>query len=151
MIDTMSKYDAVYTAGLIDGEGTVTLTRRRVGANRYPSIGVTSTSRELIDYLHSTWGGTIVNQKRYQNHHKQAWIWAVHSDRALEVLRLVSPHMKEDRKRQRANLILNSYKSVTVRNGKYSSEQLIAKQAFEKEFFLIGGGGGGLHSPSSER
>jgi intein/homing endonuclease len=126
------KEHLVYTAGLIDGEGTITLSKG--GKFRYPVVSVTSTSRELIDFLHSTFQGVVVNQKTYKDHHKPAWVWKVSYDQAIEFIIDVRPFMKEPSKCKRCDLILSSYKKLTNRNGKYTPEQIQAKLDFETAF-----------------
>lgn len=125
-----------YTAGLVDGEGTVTLTRK-YGRSPYriPTVSITSTSRELLDFLIEEYGGLICNISKSKQHHKRCWIWAVRCDRALEMLDRILPYMKERDKIARAQFLLEHYKSVTPRNGKYTEEQRTAKLNFEIDFF----------------
>lgn len=47
----------------------------------------------------------------------------------------ILPYMKEPEKIKRAQLIVNEYKQLTPRNGKYSKEQLSKKLNFEERFF----------------
>lgn len=129
------KEHLVYTAGLIDGEGTITLLKGRSSDKfRHPVVSVTSTSKELIDFLHQTFDGVIVTQKIYKDHHKPSWSWKITYDQAIEFIRLVRPFMKESSKCQRCDMILSTYKSLTNRNGKYTTEQIQAKLDFEKAF-----------------
>ena len=122
-----------YAAGILDGEGTITLTKESTW--RYPSVSVTSTTRELIDFLVDTFGGTVCTQKRYKDHHLPAWSWRIVRDASIEMLVHVRPYMREPEKLRRANLILDCYKSVTPRNGKYTLEGVMKKRAFEVSFF----------------
>src|SRR6266700_2445268 len=43
--------DAAYIAGLIDGEGTITLTREHRGENRRLVVSISSTERVLLDFV----------------------------------------------------------------------------------------------------
>jgi hypothetical protein len=126
------KENLVYTAGLIDGEGTVTLSKGN--KFRYPVVSVTSTSKELIDFLHETFGGTVVIQKIYKHNHKPSWSWRLTYDRAIEFIQQIRPFMKEHSKCKRCDMILSTYKTITNRNGKYTSEQIQAKLDFETAF-----------------
>jgi hypothetical protein len=127
--------DDIYTAGLIDGEGTITLTHKRNNQFRSPCVSVSSTTLELVQFLEKTYGGSISKHKVYRDHHKQSYSWKVHYNQAISFLTKVTPYLKEPEKLRRANLILTGYKSVTKRNGKYSSDELEAKLAFEDVFF----------------
>ncbi len=124
-----------YAAGLMDGEGTITLTKSKKKARRRPHVSLSSTTIELVELFKKYYGGTIVSHKVYKAHHKPNWSWRVEYDRALDFLKLVLPYMHEPEKVRRGSLLLDKYKSVTVRNGRYSEEQLLKKEAFEQEFF----------------
>ena len=132
----MENNDLAYAAGLMDGEGTVTLTKYRAADKfRTPSATMSSTTLCLLEFMQNSFGGHIVNHKTYKAHHKQSWSWQLRGDSTLEFLKLVLPFMREPAKIRRANLLLSRYKLVTVRNGKYTEEQLAAKQQLEHEFF----------------
>lgn len=126
-----------YTAGIIDGEGTVTLSVRNSGKYRSPVVSVTSTTYELLEFLKTNYGGTIRKQKVYKEHHKQSWCWNVINDGALNMLQRVKPYMREPKKIKRSEHLLSNYKNVTVRNGKYTAEQAAFKLKFESEFFEL--------------
>lgn len=125
----MKSTTAAYIAGILDGEGTITLVKRN--SHRYPIVSVSSTSKELLDFLRHEVGGTICNHKTYKDHHKQSWSWRLTSNNALNLLNDVIPFMLEKKKLYRANILLNEYKSVTPRNGKYTEELLNKKKDFE--------------------
>ncbi|MEB6548828.1 LAGLIDADG family homing endonuclease [Heyndrickxia sporothermodurans] len=55
----MKKWEASYVAGIIDGEGSITLTRMHEKENRRPCITIASTDKELLIYIQSITGGTI--------------------------------------------------------------------------------------------
>ena len=131
----MKEYHLIYTAGLVDGEGTITLLRSSSSCKfRHPVVSVTSTSYELIEFLHQTYGGKISVQKKYKEHHKQSWSWSIHYDRALQFIQDIRPYMKEQSKCRRADLLLDLYKPLTKRNGKYTNEQIQTKLDFETTF-----------------
>lgn len=123
-----------YAAGLIDGEGSVNLPKYK--EFRYPTVTVSSTTYALVDFLKIHFGGCISHKRKKQKSHwKESYVWSVQRDPALVVLKRVYKHLLEPEKRRRANLILNKYKSITPRNGKYTESMRKEKQRFEKEFF----------------
>ena len=125
-----------YTAGLFDGEGSVLLSYKQKDAKfRHPYVSLSSTTYDLLMFLKKHYGGHICKQKTYQTHHKKAWSWKLYGRSAITFLQLIYPHLKEHGKYHRAKLIATKYLQVTIRNGKYTKEQLRCKQAFEKEFF----------------
>jgi hypothetical protein len=134
---TMSKkLDYAYAAGLIDGEGTITLTRQ--GANcrwRRPSVSIPSTTTELLEFMHTTFKGCVSDKRPTKTAETPSKTWTLTYDAAIEFLHLIVPYLKEPEKVRRANLILNEYKKLTPRNGKYTAEQREKKLEFEKKFF----------------
>jgi hypothetical protein len=125
-----------YVAGLIDGEGTITLSHNNRGdAYRTPVVSMTSTTRELVDLIHDEYGGSVRFHRTYHVRHSNSFIWSVRHDRALKMLERISPYLRVPEKVSRANLILARYKAVTPRNGKYSAFQHDSKLEFEYLFF----------------
>jgi len=55
----MLDWEAAYIAGIIDGEGTITLTRMHRKENRRPCITIASTDKELLLYVQTLSGGTF--------------------------------------------------------------------------------------------
>ena len=47
-VKALTAIDAAYIAGLIDGEGTITLTRKHRLENRQISISISSTEKQLL-------------------------------------------------------------------------------------------------------
>jgi hypothetical protein len=134
---TLSLSDVSYLAGLIDGEGTVTLSRRH--KNRQPelAISISSTERQLLEFaLRSTGVGKITNKKRYKAHHLPSYVYGVTNQQALKVLRQIAPHLLSY-KRKRADLILSKYTQLTPRNGKYSRDLLTQREAFVRAVLAI--------------
>lgn len=130
----MEEHIHCYTAGLIDGEGSIMLLQKHSYKYRTPSISVTSTTYELLEFLKEHYGGCIVRQKKYQAHHKQAWVWHVFYDNAISFCEHVLPYLREPVKRYRASLLVNEYRDVTPRNGKYTDEIKTRKLDFEARF-----------------
>ena len=125
-----------YIAGLFDGEGIITLTYHSSKDEfRSPTVSMSNTSYELLDFILKEYGGSIVKQKVYKDHHKQSWSWRLKRRKALNFLSDIAPYMKERTKLKRAKTLLNEYLKVTPRNGKYSEKMKVAKLAFENDFF----------------
>lgn len=124
-----------YIAGIIDGEGSILLTRLHGSEHRAPQLTVSSTTPEILDFLKLHCGGSICSHRTYQEHHKPHWSWRVSHNAALAVLSQIVDYLLVPEKSFRARHILNGYKKVTPRNGKYTAEMLAAKYSFEEGFF----------------
>lgn len=133
----MEETTLAYAGGLIDGEGTITLCRDRPNSNRVPSVSIASTSYELLLYIKDNFGGHISSKKTSKQHYKESWSWCLRSNKAIIFLQGIAPYLQENKKIKRANFIIDNYKNVTVRNGKYTEEQLKIKKQFEEDFFNL--------------
>jgi len=136
-IQSLSKTDAAYIAGLIDGEGTVTLTRKHKNENRQLCVSISSTEIELLEFVLAATGvGKITNKQASKSHHAQSYAYAVYNRQALSLLEQILPYLRSY-KSDRAALILKDYLTLTPRNGKYSGETLARKKVFEKTVLAI--------------
>jgi hypothetical protein len=127
-----------YVAGIIDGEGTITLSKpHSTDKYRVPVISVSSTTYELVEFLKSEYGGTISKQKVYKAHHKQSWSWSLQYDKALQLMMDIQNILLVPQKIARVKLLLTKYKNLTRRNGKYTEAERLAKLQFEADFFKL--------------
>jgi hypothetical protein len=133
-VNELSPVSAAYIAGIIDGEGTVTLSRLHANENRRLVVSIANTEIELLRFVHEEVGAGKVTRKRTTSvRHTPSFCYAVTSRQALELLRQVAPYLRSY-KRQRAELALARYEAMTPRNGKYTAAQLVARKAFEEAF-----------------
>jgi len=133
----LTAIDAAYIAGLIDGEGTVTLTRKHKNENRQLCISISSTEIDLLEFVLSAAGvGKITNKQASKSHHAHSYTYAVYNRQALVLLEQTPPYLKSY-KHDRAALILKDYLAVTPRNGKYTAEIMARKKVFEQAVLSI--------------
>jgi hypothetical protein len=135
----MKDWEAAYIAGIIDGEGTITLTRMHRNEHRRPCITIASTDKELLLFVQTLSGGVIANKRNYKPKvHKDSFTLNIKKkESVLMVLQSISKYLRVDKKKARALWILNYYERVTLRNGKYTQETLKKKIDFEEQFFNI--------------
>jgi hypothetical protein len=50
-VSSLSPTDAAYIAGIIDGEGTITLSRKHAGENRQLVISISNTERPILAFV----------------------------------------------------------------------------------------------------
>ena len=124
-----------YTAGLIDGEGTITMSRNKsTDKFRHPVVSMSSTTYGLLQFLKDNYGGVICKQKTYNVKHKQAWSWRITHNTAIDCLLRVEKYLLEPEKKRRSIIITKVYKNITHRNGKYNNEEIRIKKDFENNF-----------------
>ena len=136
-VNVLSEPERAYLAGIIDGEGTVTLSVKQKGGTRHLSVTVSGTDSVLMHYLPKVIGaGRITNKRTYKEHHTPAFTYSIYSRQAIDLLSQILPYLRTY-KAKRAKLALEEYVSVTPRNGKYSQGQKIAKDKFVEKFLAI--------------
>lgn len=101
-----------------------------------PCVLVASTSMELLIYLKQIIRcGVIVKKKNYNmEKHHDSYTFYVRYNNAINLLTEIEPYLIIESKKKRAKLIIEKYKALTPRNGRYSEEQLLLKELFYEEF-----------------
>lgn len=136
-VRTLSAPDAACIAGLIDGEGTITLTQEHKNEKRRLVVSISSTERGLLDFVLSAAGaGKVTSKRTYQAHHAPSYAYRITNRHALTLLGQIAGYLKSY-KAGRAALALSRYAAVTPRNGRYTPELLSARTEFEERFLAI--------------
>lgn len=129
--------DAAYIAGLIDGEGTISLSRKHRFENRQLVVSISNTERNLLNYVQETVGaGRITNKRTSRANHTPSFTYSISNRQALDLLKQISPYLKSY-KSGRATLILDHYVRLTPRNGRYTSIQIEDREAFIQQFLCL--------------
>jgi hypothetical protein len=129
--------DAAYIAGLIDGEGTISLSRKHRGDNRQLVISIANTEFRLLEFVQTAVGaGKITRKRTYRSAHTPSGAYTVTNRQALDLLKRVAPFL-QSYKSERAALILANYLQLTPRNGRYSPAQREARESFVEKFLRV--------------
>jgi hypothetical protein len=126
-----------WMAGIIDGEGSICLTRNGTKERLSPVIEVPNTQPELVTIFKEYFGGSIGNKKIYKPHHTPSLQWKLTNRGAIDTMKLLRPYMRHPLKCKRIDLIVSDYLKVTPRNGRYNQQTLSKKEAFEKAFYEL--------------
>ncbi len=136
-VRTLNLESRAYIAGLIDGEGTITLTRKHRNENRQLAVCISNTERHLLDFVLDTVGaGKITGKRTTSTAHTPSFTYAIYNRQALRLLEQIHPYLRTY-KAKRCALILRDYLLLTPRNGKYSEEQIIERKRFESQVLQI--------------
>lgn len=132
----MNETQKAYVAGIIDGEGSIMLQSFHKNQHPSPCISVASTTIELLNYLKEIIGcGVIVKKKNYNiEKHQDSYTFYVRYNNAIKLLLEIEPYLVIENKKKRAKLIIEKYKALTPRNGRYTGKQLLEKELFYNEF-----------------
>ncbi|TDG15185.1 hypothetical protein E2F43_02825 [Seongchinamella unica] len=133
----LSTAEAAYIAGLVDGEGSVTLTRKHRNENRHLGLTISSTEMQLLQFVVDAAGvGKISNKKASKPNHSHSYAYGVYNRQALQLIEQIYPHLLSY-KAERCALVLCDYLRLTPRNGKYTSEMIEERKRFECQFLSI--------------
>ncbi len=136
-VKSLCPTDAAYIAGFIDGEGTISLSRKHRGDNRQLVISISNTERELLDYVkHAVGAGRITNKKAYRANHTPSLTYVITNRQALDLLGQIDPYLRSY-KSERSALVLEHYIRLTPRNGRYTKQQRTERENFIEKFFNL--------------
>lgn len=139
MLDT----EIAWLAGYIDGDGSISISKK--SGRRFSSliVAIDSTDRELLEYVQSLVGGSIIAKKKYQDHHRQAHTWRLLGARnIIDLMTQIAPYLRCPCKKARAELIRDGWREATPPNGRYDDTLLEKKVEFERRFMELGEGRG---------
>lgn len=136
-VKTLSSEDAAYIAGLIDGEGTITLSRLHANENRRLVVSIANTELPLLTFVRERVGaGKITRKRTTSDRHTPSYCYAISSLQALALLMQLLPRLRSY-KRQHAQLVVDNYRLLTPRNGKYTSGRLALRRQFEEDLLSL--------------
>jgi len=137
LVNRLDLPTAAYLAGLVDGEGTVTLTRVHRNENRRLVVCIANNDLSLLEYVRDAVGaGKITAKRSYSRHHSPSFNYQIANRQALDLLRQIVIFMRTYKTR-RAQLALQNYLRLTPRNGRYSAETRTARLEFENNLLAM--------------
>jgi hypothetical protein len=108
-VRALSTAEAAYLAGLIDGEGTVTLSRKHASDMRQLVVSISNTELPILEFaLCSVGAGKLTHKCTSKANHSPSYAYAVWNRQALALLTQGERYM-QSYKRARARLALKDY------------------------------------------
>lgn len=108
--------DAAYVAGILDGEGCLTIGRNKK-ALTYDArvyVGMTSKALCVLTELHQRFGGSLKKTRGRTEDWEEAWMWTINGKLAAAMLREVAPHMILKQRQGTLLLSVESMKAQAV-------------------------------------
>lgn len=101
-----------YLAGMIDGDGYITINRSIRGLKVYhaPQVGITGTRREPHDLAASLWGGAVSCYRPSNPVHRPQFHWSRQGAAAAAIILSVEPYLLV--KREQAWLALELWEHI---------------------------------------
>ena len=122
----MTLQEKAYMAGIIDGEGTVTLSRAHSNEMPAPKVSVANNNLQLLRWIKNKAGsGVIIRRAKREPQHGVQYVIDISDNAALALLVEIKEFLLI--KKPHAELLLSRYKAVTPRNGRYTKELLAKK------------------------
>lgn len=119
-----------YTAGIIDGEGSICLYYNQRRTQWAMEVVVVNTNKLLMDTLLDWYGGTISTRMERGNW-KTCYRWRLSGNQAISLLRQLEHLLSL--KRKQAKLLLEFWEKRTIRNpkdGKLSQEEIDLRNSY---------------------
>lgn len=120
-----------YNAGLLDGEGHISVARRPHGRGAAVSVGMTNTDLRLLKPF-LVYGGNIGKPRLRGYGHKLQYDWTVNSAGAIKAIKAMSPYLIRLKRRARIALIILK---TTPTKGKHLSNKQAKTIAMAREKF----------------
>jgi len=137
VVNALGATDAAYIAGLVDGEGTVTLSRLHRNENRRLVVCISNNDLTMLQHVKDRIGaGRITSKRVYSPRHAPSFNYQINNRQALGVLRQIVVYLRSY-KADRARLALRDYLRLTPRNGRYTEEIASARRRFEAALLAI--------------
>ena len=128
----MNLEEKAYIAGIIDGEGTVTLSRAHANETPSPKVSVANNSLPLLKWIKDKAGsGVIITRSQREPQHGIQYVLDISDNAALELLAEIKGYLII--KKSHADLLVSRYKAVTSRNGRYTKKLLAEKMELVSE------------------
>jgi len=93
-----SDTDWAYAAGFVDGEGCIAITRWFAPLRgRYyygVHVVVSNSNRDVLDWMHSIWGGWVVPVSNRKGNERPAWHWRLATTGAKPFLTGIRPWLR---------------------------------------------------------
>lgn len=130
-----------YISGFFDADGHITLSTMNKGKNKTVCVGFTNIDLKLLEEIKEfidgqiLGSGSISKRTSKEEHHSTCYNLVYRYNLALLVAEKInSKHYKKSKKIKH---VLNDYKKVTPRNGKYTEDMKKIREKFVNEFFSL--------------
>lgn len=152
VINTMSIADAAYVAGLIDGEGCITMVcqapakRSRAKSDlHYVLVTITNTHIGIMEWLQEVVGGRAANRtegtksqdRMVQNNWKDRYEWRVTGKKAYALLEQIEPYLVIKKEQCKIALAMRDLGQWSSSNGCTSEVLLAQRQKLMDEIRLL--------------
>jgi DNA-binding CsgD family transcriptional regulator len=101
-----------YLAGLLGGEGTISVYKSKQGFRYHPAVLVANTNKEVIELFTKTFGGKA-RKAISKNNAKDMWFWEAKQTDIPTILKKLQPFLRI--KRLQAQIVIEFCKRLRIR------------------------------------
>lgn len=123
-----SKDDIAYLAGLLDGDGMITLRKQKSGDPKYNLVSYTAaiqvrmTCEKTTSWLKNTFGGNLYFEEKKPKGWKPTYLWHYNGRKAVALIKEIIPHLIC--KKEAALVVLEYYSTVGKRGDPKLSKEV---------------------------
>ena len=140
---TPTPLECAYLAGLVDGEGHITIRLQYTG--RCSAAGhwsvycqVSNTRREVLDWIAVRFGGKVYGLRREQEGWAGCYDWKIHCTQALHVLRFIEPFMIVKQPQARLAIAFQeAHQAAAITGHRLTEAEIAARHRMREEMFAL--------------
>jgi hypothetical protein len=128
-----------YISGFFDADGYITMSRPHKNQNKTVYVGFTNIEESILveikDFILNNIGvkGSISKKSARKENHSDSYDLKYLYNNALKVIEMIDTH--HPKKSHRKNIVIEQYKKLTPRNGKYTDEIKEKREKMIESFF----------------
>jgi hypothetical protein len=139
--DAISETDNAYLAGIIDGEGSITITHRLKGKQipRTMRLQVYNTDMKIMDWLVSKYGGAIHKNtpKNIKGKNKAVMMWYVSTNNASFVLKSALKYLIIKKNQAMTALEFHEKFKSHHSGARISDDEILERIAFDRKLRMM--------------
>ena len=127
-------YDIVYTAGLFDGEGNISIHKatKKKYTEYYLAIAIVNTHLPTMEYLKERFGGEYYPITLGKRGRKQCWRWELHYGKAAEFIEILYPFLVI--KKADADIAIKFRQTInTIKRSRVSQDTMKLRESYYQE------------------
>lgn len=133
-----SKIDLAYIAGIVDGEGCISVRKRKVGKKyRYTQHNITlivvNTDKKMIDFLQRIFPAYVMTYQDKKPNCRRMWRWCIESRKAEKILKDILPYLITKKGQAKVAIELSETKKYCGAKSKIKIKEFIETVALREK------------------
>lgn len=131
------KLSLTYLAGIIDGEGCLTIQRSMTARSHTFKIKISMTHKKVLETIKYNFGGHLWGPYKHNGRKKEklVWEWCVYGKEAFELLKKVKKYLIV--KREEAHVAFDFCRQVFYRERHFGPTQLTEEEITDRNIWYL--------------